>query len=926
MKRISNTSRKLSKTLAQAAINIRENIKLHFPKERENGHLHQIFQDFREVIQQDLTLDSFADIYAQTVIYGLFFVRTTHQGRFHINKAPNLIPNSSPFLESFFNKIFRFKDNQLSKIYLEDLGINKLEKILNSTEIESIIDDSNKSKDIEDPFFHFYENFLNYYNPHQKARCGVFYTPKPIVSFIVRSVDQLLRQYFDYDHGLADESVSNRYQVEILDPATGTGTFLFHIIDLVFELYKKKYSSLDKDLFQQNWNNYVSQNLLTRLYGFELLMAPYTVAHLKLGLKLQKTGFHFNEQERIGVYLTNTLKRNHQTESISTKVYPNTNLLTTEDELASNIKKSKHISVVLGNPPYSGHSANKTQWIDDLLRGKIAESGSKINYFEVDGKPLTEKNPKFLNDDYVKFIRFGQWWIEKTGYGILAFITNHSFLDNPTFRGMRQQLTKTFDRIYILDLHGNTRRKERCPDGSKDENVFDIQQGVCISFFIKQQDGNKRAKIYKADIWGLRNEKYEFLNNNDVSTINWEQIDSFRPWYMFYQLNMNQWKEYRNGWIITNIFREGNYSVGIMTGQDRLAIKYSPEEIQEAIIDLVTLSESDLRRIHSLPEGKRQWTREKAIDDLEEFGVTENMDKREIRRKVKSNLVPILYRPFDTRYTFYTGKSCGFHERPRGKIMRHMTTGDNLGIIVSRNSRPAPWRDVQITKNIIELGVMATRPGNNAPIFPLFIYKVTKNGIKKESNFSDKFQVFLKKEYSSKKKPTSKDVLYYIYAILHSHNYRKRYEEFLKVDFPRIHFTSNIDLFYELKQLGKELIDLHLMRSTKTINFSIKLKVTDSTKPILISNLVYTNDGKLQLNKTHHFEGVPENVYNFYIGSYKVCQKWLKSRRNKVLTKKEISHFSKMVETIQETISIMNEIDNAIEEHGGWPSALIAPT
>lgn len=912
--------------MAQAAINIRENIKLQFLKEGENGHLHQIFQEFKELIRNDLTLDSFADIYSQTVIYSLFFVRTTQQGRFHINKVPDLIPNTSTFLESFFKKIFKFEDELLSAIYLKDLGIAKLEKILNSNEIKSIISDFNKSKESDDPFIHFYEKFLNYYNPNQKIRHGVFYTPKPIVSFIVRSVNQLLLQYFDCEYGLVDESsVSNNgFKVQILDPATGTGTFLLHIVNVVFEFYKKKYNSLDEESFQQNWNNYVGHNLLPRLHGFELLMAPYIVAHLQLGLKLQKTGFHFNDHQRLGIYLTNTLKGDPQAESVLTENYPRMNLLTPEDELANNIKISKLISVILGNPPYSGHSANKTKWIDDLLRGKISESGSKIDYFEVDGKPLAEKNPKFLNDDYVKFIRFGQWRIEKTGYGILAFITSHSFLDNPTFRGMRQQLMKSFTDIYILDLHGNTRRKERCPDGSKDENVFDIQQGVSISFFIKKHNIKERVKIYKADLWGLRDEKYEFLNNNDISTIKWEMINPFSPWYMFYQLDMNRWNEYKKGWIITDIFRKNNYSVGVMTGQDRLTIKYSPEEVQEAITDLLTLSEVELIRKHKLTKGRRQWTREKAIKDLEEFGLTKNMDAREIRRKLRSNLVPILYRPFDNRYTFYTGKSCGFHERPRGKVMHHMLTGSNLGIIVSRNSRPAPWRDVQVTENIIELGVMATRPGNNAPIFPLYLYKETKNGIKKVSNLSCKFQTFLKKKYSTEK-PTTKDILYYIYAVLHSYKYRKRYEEFLRIDFPRISFTTNKDLFYELKRLGKEIINLHLMKSKGNFNHSIKLKGEEISKSILINKLVYTIDGKLQINEIHQFEGISEHVYNFHVGSYKVCQKWLKSRYGKVLTKKEISHFNKIVTIIQETIKIMNQIDNVIEEHGGWPLALNTP-
>jgi predicted helicase len=445
---------------------------------------------------------------------------------------------------------------------------------------------------------------------------------------------------------------------------------------------------------RQKWNDYVKSVLINQINGFELYLTPYIISHLKIRLKLEETGYLLSDTDQIEVLLANTLMK---------------------------IQAIKPITIILGNPPYKGHSATNSQWMDDLLHGRENDDTRKSSYFEIDGKPLAEKNPKWLNDDYVKFIRFAQWRIEKTGYGIVALVTPHSFLDNPTFRGMRQQLMNSFSKIYVLDLHGNTRSKEKSPDGRKDENIFDIQQGICISFFIKNPKRRGNTKIYRSDLWGLRKNKFNYLDKNNISTIHWKKIKPFSPWYMYYHLSMKRWTEYNAGWSILDIF--SLHSVGIMTGQDRLTIKKSPKEVQEVVEDFLKLSESEFKLKHNINDQKRQWSYKKARKDLQKCELPSS-NTRTFLPTINSKIVPILYRPFDLRFTFYTGRSRGFHERPRGDVMEHMLLGQNLGLIVSRNSKPSSWRDVQITENIIELGVMATRPGNNAPLFPLFaMYK-----------------------------------------------------------------------------------------------------------------------------------------------------------------------------------------------------------
>ena len=536
--------KELAKRMANLAKLVRDTIGRALQDEDKGGTLHQQFEGFRKVLLHDLTPEQFADMYAQTIGYGLFAARCTVPAgtRFTRYLAPHQLPKTNPFLRKAFGYIAGPDLDERVVWIVDDLA-----ELLDRADMEAILKDFGKRTRQEDPVVHFYETFLGAYDPKMREARGVYYTPEPVVSYIVRSVDHLLKTEFGLSDGLADaqkisvktadgKEAKDVHRVQILDPATGTGTFLHGVIDHIAASFENN---------RGMWSGYVSGHLLPRLFGFELLMAPYAVAHLKLGLQLAESGYGFDSDERLGVYLTNTLDEASQTEGMTLFAQ----WVVEEANAASRVKQNAPVMVVLGNPPYSGHSANKGDWINGLLRGLDTQTGKTTgNYFEVDGKPLGERNPKWLNDDYVKFIRFAQWRIEQTGYGILAFISNHGYLDNPTFRGMRQSLMQTFDDIYLLDLHGNSKKKETAADGGKDENVFDIQQGVAIGIFVKRPGGASAATVRHADLHGLRDHKYEVLNEADVAATHWTALAPQLPTYLFVPQNMDLLPEYSKGW------------------------------------------------------------------------------------------------------------------------------------------------------------------------------------------------------------------------------------------------------------------------------------------------------------------------------------------------------------------------------------------
>lgn len=926
------TPKDLAKRMASLAQLMRDAIKTALHDVDKGGTLREQLESFQRVLIKDLTVEQFADMYAQTICYGLFAARcnTDNVQTFSRETAAFKLPKTNPFLRSIFGQIAGPDlDDRIS------WAVDNLARILQQTEMAEILKNFGKRTRTEDPVVHFYETFLAEYDPKMRESRGVYYTPEPVVNYIVKSVDYILKHKFNISKGLADskkikvpnpkgEGTIETHQVLILDPAVGTGTFIHNVIDFIYDKFKNQ---------RGMWSSYVSQHLLPRLFGFELLMAPYTVAHIKLVLQLQELGYDFSSEERLRIYLTNTLQEAFQLED---QMVSFGYRIKQEAEAAKLIKQENPVMVILGNPPYSGHSVNTGDWIKNLLKGQDSiyncETG---NYFEVDGKPLGEKNPKWLNDDYVKFIRFSQWRIEKTGYGILAFITNHGYLDNPTFRGMRQSLMETFDEIYVLDLHGNSKKKEVCPDGSADQNVFDIQQGVAIGFFIKYQNKEQNsqkqlATVYHADLWGSREVyenkqlvggKYHWLGENDINSTNWEQLAPNTQFYLFKPQNIDLRSEYENSVKITDIIPIN--SAGIVTARDSLTIQRSEEEIWDIVNDFVSLNPENARIKYNLGKDTRDWKVNLAQEDIKKSKVT------------KANLVNILYRPFDIRYTYYTGNSRGFHCMPRGEVMKHFLIGENLNLVTVRKTPPqSKCNFFMVTDKIISNGVIRSDNQSIDTSFPLYLYPTNKptldNNVINHSHerkpnlspeFITQFSQKLDLEFISDGKGDKtktfgpEDIFNYIYAIFHAPIYRQRYAEFLKIDFPRVPLTANAALFWELVIKGDKLVKYHLMKETGT---------EISTYPIPGSDLVeqvkyHENHQQIWINAEQYFDQVPQQIWNFYIGGYQVCQKWLKDRKGRQLNFDDISHYQNIISIISETIKIMEHIDQIIDKYGGFP-------
>jgi predicted helicase len=901
-------SRDLARRMAQLAHFIREAILIALEHEAGSGLLHNQMDAFKEALIPDLTSEQFADMYAQTIAYGLFAARCQPPNpgeKFTREHAAYLIPKTNPFLRQLFSVIAGPNLPESILPYLDDLVA-----LLRDTDIGAIMADFGKRTAKEDPIVHFYEDFLQAYDPKLRELRGVYYTPEPVVSYIVRSIDYILKNQFSKPLGLADKDVL------ILDPACGTGTFLYSVI-------KHVYDTLCRNGQKGQWNSYVSENLLKRIFGFELLMAPYAVAHLKLGLLLQELGYKFESDERLGVYLTNTLE---EAAKKAQQIFAFADAITEEGRLAAEVKLNKKVMVVLGNPPYSGHSANRSWEIKNGKRVPTFIGHLLQDYYKVDGEALGEKNSKWLQDDYVKFIRFAQWRIDRTGYGVLGFITNHGYLDNPTFRGMRQQLMQDFPEIHILDLHGNSKKKERAPDGSADENVFDIQQGVAIGIFTKPMGNGSSSVTRHADLWGERESKYRTLPETDISGTQWEKLALVSPSYLFVPRESELAAEYEKGWKVTEIFPVN--SVGIVTARDDLTIALARDELWKRVQEFVTLPAEDAREKYKLGKDAQDWKVEWAQRDLKESG-----PRRE-------NIVPILYRPFDIRYTYYTGHSMGFMVRPRPEVMRRMVVGQNIGLVWTRPMSPNFEFSVLVSNCIIDQCAVGNKSAGAGISYlgPLLPYPSDEEVLQLPSpssnvgvnlspyflkGFQDFVEIELLTDFATRFADPSgpRRIFDYTYSVFYAPSFRKRYAEFLKADFPRIPVTTNKQLFAALVEKGAELISLHLTESPALAKFITKYEqpgdhLVEKVRYAAPNPKAGIKSGRVYINDAQYFEGVPQNVWEFHIGGYQVCEKWLKDRKGRRLSSDDIDHYQKIVVALNETIRIMREIDEIIP---GWP-------
>ena len=805
----------LAKRMAALAQHIRHTILLAFNEEEpgidSRDPLHMQYRSFREVLLADLDPLDFADMYAQTITYGMFAARTSpgFEPPFDRYRAAHLIPRTNPFLRQLFAEMAGPNlDNRVDWI------VDDLVNLLNHADIAGILSRFGQRTRQEDPVVHFYETFLAEYDPELRETRGVYYTPEPVVEYITRSIDHLLRAEFGLADGLAstdtvrvreverrtekDRKTRDIHRIQILDPATGTGTFLHSVVDAIHQTVAGN-GGANSGL----WSGYVQTHLLPRLHGFELLMAPYTVAHMKLGLQLAELGYKFDSDERLRVFLTNSLEEAHEFPSLPLFGQ----FLANETEEAGKVKADAPVMVVLGNPPYSGHSANKGDWITRLLHGPDATH----SYFHVDGHELLERQKKWLNDDYVKFIRFAQWRIESTGYGILGFVTNHSYLDNPTFRGMRESLYNTFDLAFLLDLKGDANQGSK--DGARDENVFDIQQGVAISIYVKRpKHDQEKRQYFHATLLGERQEKYRTLSASTVESTSWNQLSPTSPYYWFFPRVADLDSEYAAAWSVTDIFPVNG--VGFITGRDKFALDANRERLEERVSQLrdSRIPTQELRDKYSLTD-TTSWSLERARERLQRD------------RDWQSAITPCTIRPFDVRFGYL---SSAVMERPVWQTQRHLVPPGNMALLTSRKTTNT-FQHVFVTDRPAAFNTTGTAGKyGSAYTFPLYVYPAqsglfgrgTADG--RHHNISAELTNQISANLGLEFQPNGRgnllstfgpeDVLAYVYSVLHMANYRARYGEYLKRDFPRIPFTSRADLFRSIADIGHRLLSLHLLR------------------------------------------------------------------------------------------------------------------
>ena len=847
--------KQLANLIAQKAVMIRDVIIKSLEYDSETSLKSQL-DAFKQVLLHDLTNHTFADMYAQTIAYGLFVARLndTTLEDFSRQEARELVSKNNPFLRQLFDYISGANlDDNLVWI------VDDLVEIFRAVDLHKLLYNYGKDTQMTDPFLHFYETFLASYDKVTKEKRGVFYTPQPVVRFIVSSVDSLLKSEFNLAHGLADDStikhtrilyhkqkkVKNKvidapvtteedvYKVQILDPATGTGTFLAEAIRKIYSYFVNQ-----KGL----WSQYVDKALIPRLNGFEIMMTPYVMCHLKLDLLLKETGYETTKTtNRFNVYLTNALEKDETTK------YPLLDWLSEEARQAGMIKSDKPIMVVMGNPPYSISSCNKSDYIDEMM--------------SVYKKDLNEKNIQPLSDDYIKFIRMGENYIEKNNEGILAYISNNSFLDGVIHRQMRKHLMQTFDKIYILNLHGNSKKKEAAPDGSKDENVFDIQQGVSINIFIKSSAKAKKqsAKVYYAEIFGLRNQKYEFLNNHELKTTNYKELQPLEPYYFFVPKDFEAQADYEKGFKIDELFLIS--TSGVKTHHDNELVSMQPFN-------------------------------------------TDNNKK-------------YYYKPFDNRYINYDLNKVVRH---RYNVMKNFTPGTNLGLVLMRNLvNTSIYNTVLISNTLVDINFY----GFQSYVFQLYLYddntqqkSFFENSRKPNLNMDivHNFEqrsglIFMPEKDESKGTFAPIDIFDYIYGILYSDKYRNKYKEFLKIDFPRVPYPKNAEYFFNIAKYGKQLRQLHLMETPELDNLITTYPesgTNEVVKPEYKENKVY-------INKIQYFGDVPELAWNFCIGGYQPAQKWIKDRKGKILSYDEILYYQKIVLALVKTDELMRRIDEIIK-------------
>jgi len=900
------TADALAEAMAALARGINDKAKRMLAAESDNGPLKKLHKAFQAALIHDLTEDNFADTYAQTITYGLLTAAISRtegsegrHGTFIIaENVTDMVPITNPFLKEMLQTFLKVGGRK-GGIDFDELGIQDVVDLLrgDETDLPAILRDFGNKTQGEDPVIHFYEHFLSAYNKKLKVQRGVFYTPKPVVSYIVRSVHELLQTEFGLEDGLASTvtwgEMAKKFSeliiptgvspdspfVTVLDPATGTATFLVEVIDVIHKVMTTKWQKQGKreQEISELWNEYVPKHLLPRIYGYELMMAPYAIAHMKIGLKLFETGYQFMSDARVRVYLTNALEPPHD---FSDRFAFDAPALAKEANAVNEIKQHQHFNIVIGNPPYSALSANLS-----VENRKIVD-----RYRTVNGVPIRERSmlqfEKNIQDDYIKFFAIGQGYIEKSGLGILGFVTNHSYLDGPTLRGMRNNLLSTFSTLNLIDLHGNSNKKEN--SNQRDENVFDIQQGVSIALFAK----NIRcveAVCFSGHVWGARIDKSNFLLANSVGSMNLKQFNPDSDNYYFLAFESDLRGEYEQYAQLPNILLKN--LTGTTTGFDELLVDYERDTLLQRIEEFANpaVPELQLKEEFNAKAGHSAFV----------------LGRRNLlcQKNWQSYIKPFQLFPFDYRWAYLKKE---FLQGHRFDVMENLAP-NRPGLLAMRQTKER--FGVFVSTGFCGHKLLGSYDRNY--IFPL--YNLDLAGM----TFLD--YRLIRNVWPNKvgeNAASEREIFDYIYAVLNSPTYRVRYVEFLKIDFPRVPLTSSLELFRALAKLGGELVALHLLESPKVNNFITAF--TGKGDNIVPKKPTWQNNA-VWINPTQRFEGVPENVWNFHIGGYQVCEKWLKDRKGRTLSDDDITHYQRIVVAMSETIRIMAEIDQVIDEHGGWP-------
>lgn len=877
------SSEVLADEMATLAIEIHNRVLDALRVETDEGFAHRLFAKVKSTLLHDVSESQFADMYAQTIVYGLFSARCLDPtpDTFSVKEAISLIPNTNPFLKGLMKDCFA--DRQRGGLSLDELGIGDVVDLFANVDAARIAADFGRrtGQGREDPVIYFYEEFLKRYDSAQKIACGEFYTPQPVVAFMVRAVDTLLKTRFNLPDGLAtagDRTIRRRIgasdktrpekvpAVQILDPATGTGTFLRQIILSIHASFvhnfRKTHPAAIPSKLSKAWSDYVDDHLLPRLNGFELMMAPYAIAHMKLAMVLQDTGYDFGGNGRLRVFLTNSLE---EPGNANPQLALWNDPLAIESIEANAVKKNPAINVVIGNPPYSSSSSNRGQWILTLLQ---------------DYKNGLNERHLNLDDDYIKFIRLGHEIISRSGSGILAFISNNSFLDGVTHRQMRKMLMEDFNDIFIFDLHGNARKKETCPDGAPDKNVFDIMQGVSINFFVKTGEKGP-CRVHHADCYGLREEKFEFLSSHDFPSVKWVNLSCTSPLYFFVPKDLSVEGEYNNGFGIGELLEINNS--GIKTDRDSLFIDIEKTQLVKRIKTLLGGRFSD------------EFAQTYRVVDSSSYKLTAKIQGKRYRDEF---LQKLLYHPFDLFWIYYDPTIIS---RPAYGAMQHLLER-NLALCCKRGFDDTDAAPIFCVDTLFCMRGWS-RPGSNGAefIFPLYLYQEWHGKIQKVPNLN---QEIIRRIEAVIGKTTPKRIFGYIYAVLHSQSYREKYKEFLKIDFPRIPYPTDANKFHVLAELGAKLIAIHTMK-----DFPEAQDVTFEGSGGQEVTQAKWHDGAVWINRESGFAGVDEVTWLQWIGGYQPLQKWLKDRKGRDLSPADISHYKRMVQALRRTRELMAEID-----------------